>query len=189
MTNTLCTPYTCCVQCKIWHSIWLPLLLSHALGMSVKNLCWTFFLPKCSLKLLQVYWYLVVLNAGLSSCLHHTTVVFSLWILYVCDYWEHIASRNILIFSTTIWNLNPSLTLLFWISQAEADVVVCVNDPLLTDTDLKDGNLLTITAESAYSVPEAWNPSGTQYMYNITLPMPLTSEVIGNSLFSLRYHH
>ncbi|KAJ8044742.1 Cilia- and flagella-associated protein 70 [Holothuria leucospilota] len=60
--------------------------------------------------------------------------------------------------------------------KAEADVVVCVNDPLLTDTDLRDGNLLTITAESAYSVPEAWNPSGTQYMYNITLPMPLTSE-------------
>ncbi|XP_071834578.1 cilia- and flagella-associated protein 70-like isoform X3 [Apostichopus japonicus] len=60
--------------------------------------------------------------------------------------------------------------------KAEVDVIVSVNHPLLTETDLQDGNLLTITVESAYSVPESWNPSGTQYVYNITLPMPLTAE-------------
>ena len=57
------------------------------------------------------------------------------------------------------------------------DVVVYVNDPLLTEDQLKSGNLITITAETLYSVPEAWNPTGTQYMYNVTLPFPLTEEV------------
>ena len=36
---------------------------------------------------------------------------------------------------------------------------------------------MTITVEAAYSVPESWNPSGTQYMYTATMPIPLTAEV------------
>ncbi|XP_063957993.1 cilia- and flagella-associated protein 70-like isoform X2 [Lytechinus pictus] len=60
--------------------------------------------------------------------------------------------------------------------RPEMDVVVYVNDPLLTEDQLKSGNLITITAETLYSVPEAWNPTGTQYMYNVTLPFPLTEE-------------
>ncbi len=47
---------------------------------------------------------------------------------------------------------------------------------MLSEDQLKESNLLTITVEAAYSVPEIWNPSGTQYMYNITLPVPLTAE-------------
>ncbi|XP_072171577.1 cilia- and flagella-associated protein 70-like [Diadema setosum] len=60
--------------------------------------------------------------------------------------------------------------------KPEMDVVVYVNEPLLTEDQLKSGNLLTITSETLYSVPEAWNPTGTQYMYNVTLPIPLTEE-------------
>ena len=56
-------------------------------------------------------------------------------------------------------------------------MVVSVTEPLLSEDQLKESNLLTITVEAGYSVPETWNPSGTQYMYNITLPVPLTAEV------------
>ncbi|XP_038074225.1 cilia- and flagella-associated protein 70-like isoform X4 [Patiria miniata] len=60
--------------------------------------------------------------------------------------------------------------------KAEIDVVVSVTEALLSEDQLKESNLLTITVEAAYSVPETWNPSGTQYMYNITLPVPLSNE-------------
>ncbi|XP_071787792.1 cilia- and flagella-associated protein 70-like isoform X3 [Asterias amurensis] len=60
--------------------------------------------------------------------------------------------------------------------KAEIDVVVSVTEPLLSEDQLKESNLLTITVEAGYSVPETWNPSGTQYMYNITLPVPLNAE-------------
>ncbi|XP_022106996.1 cilia- and flagella-associated protein 70-like isoform X2 [Acanthaster planci] len=60
--------------------------------------------------------------------------------------------------------------------KPEIDIVVSVTEALLSEDQLKESNLLTITVEAAYSVPETWNPTGTQYMYNITLPVPLTNE-------------
>ncbi|XP_072032330.1 cilia- and flagella-associated protein 70-like isoform X2 [Amphiura filiformis] len=60
--------------------------------------------------------------------------------------------------------------------KPEVDVVVSVNEPLLNEDHLKDSNLMTITVEAAYSVPESWNPSGTQYMYAATMPVPLSAE-------------
>ena len=55
--------------------------------------------------------------------------------------------------------------------------MVSVNEPLLNEDQLKENNLMNITVEAAYSVPDAWNPSGTQYMYTATMPIPLTAEV------------
>ncbi|XP_033101103.1 cilia- and flagella-associated protein 70-like isoform X2 [Anneissia japonica] len=60
--------------------------------------------------------------------------------------------------------------------RPELDVVVYVNEPLLTNEQLLESNLMTVTVEAAYSVPESWNPSGTQFLYNVTLPMPITND-------------
>nr|XP_006824936.1 PREDICTED: tetratricopeptide repeat protein 18-like [Saccoglossus kowalevskii] len=61
-------------------------------------------------------------------------------------------------------------------AKAEMDVVVSVNEPLLTEEQLKDCNLLTVSVESAYSVPEPWNPTGPAFIYNVTLPVPITAD-------------
>ncbi|XP_071963132.1 cilia- and flagella-associated protein 70-like [Antedon mediterranea] len=60
--------------------------------------------------------------------------------------------------------------------KPELDVVISVNEPLLTNDQLQESNLMTVTVEAAYSVPEAWNPSGAHFLYNVTLPMPITHD-------------
>ncbi|XP_048244462.1 cilia- and flagella-associated protein 70-like isoform X2 [Haliotis rufescens] len=60
--------------------------------------------------------------------------------------------------------------------RPEVDVTISVNDPLLDENQLKDGNLLTITMETLYSPPENWLLTGQQYYYASTLPIPITSE-------------
>uniref|UniRef100_A0A8K9XCE8 Cilia and flagella associated protein 70 n=1 Tax=Oncorhynchus mykiss TaxID=8022 RepID=A0A8K9XCE8_ONCMY len=67
-------------------------------------------------------------------------------------------------------------------SPAEApslDVTVCVPEPLLSGVQLSDSNLLKVTVETAYSVPEVWNPvsgSGPLSSYVAALQVPLTAE-------------
>uniref|UniRef100_A0A673WM01 Cilia and flagella associated protein 70 n=1 Tax=Salmo trutta TaxID=8032 RepID=A0A673WM01_SALTR len=67
-------------------------------------------------------------------------------------------------------------------SPAEApslDVTVCVPEPLLSGVQLSDSNLLKVTVETAYSVPEVWNPvsgSGPPSSYVAALQVPLTAE-------------
>ncbi|ELU15780.1 hypothetical protein CAPTEDRAFT_154432 [Capitella teleta] len=58
----------------------------------------------------------------------------------------------------------------------ELDVQLSVNEPLLSDSQLKECNLMNITMESLYSPPDSWLPTGQQYMYTATLPMPLNAE-------------
>ena len=59
-----------------------------------------------------------------------------------------------------------------------------VNDPILTDTQIKETNLMNLTVESLYSPPEAWNlQNSAQYMFTATTPMPLGAEVV-NYIFS-----
>ncbi|XP_077996402.1 cilia- and flagella-associated protein 70-like isoform X2 [Glandiceps talaboti] len=65
----------------------------------------------------------------------------------------------------------PSITF-----QTELDVVVSVNEPLLSEEQLKEVNLMTVTVESVYSVPEVWNPTGPPFIYNVTLPVPITTD-------------
>lgn len=61
--------------------------------------------------------------------------------------------------------------------QPEIDVTLAVNEPLLDEQQLKDGNLMTVTVESLFSPPEQWQLTGTQYYYAAALPVPCNSEV------------
>ncbi|XP_045575823.1 cilia- and flagella-associated protein 70 isoform X2 [Salmo salar] len=59
------------------------------------------------------------------------------------------------------------------------DVTVCVPEPLLSSVQLSNSNLLKVTVETAYSVPEVWNPvsgSGPPSSYVAALQVPLTAE-------------
>uniref|UniRef100_A0A4W5KTC6 Cilia and flagella associated protein 70 n=1 Tax=Hucho hucho TaxID=62062 RepID=A0A4W5KTC6_9TELE len=59
------------------------------------------------------------------------------------------------------------------------NVTVYVPEPLLSGVQLSDSNLLKVTVETAYSVPEVWNPvsgSGPPSSYVAALQVPLTAE-------------
>lgn len=59
----------------------------------------------------------------------------------------------------------------------EIEVQVSVSQPLLTETQLNNSNLLSVHADSAYSVPEAWQiQMAQQFNYTASLPIPLSNE-------------
>ncbi|CAH1791968.1 unnamed protein product, partial [Owenia fusiformis] len=60
--------------------------------------------------------------------------------------------------------------------KAELDVVAFVGEPLLTEPQLQDSNLMSVSVESMYSPPDAWMPSGPQFIYTVALPIPITGE-------------
>ncbi|XP_051987300.1 cilia- and flagella-associated protein 70 isoform X2 [Xyrauchen texanus] len=65
------------------------------------------------------------------------------------------------------------------------DVSVSIPGPLLSDAQLSDSNVLMVTVETAYSVPEVWNPVSTPpCSYVAALQMPLTAEKEEVLLFS-----
>ncbi|XP_064621218.1 cilia- and flagella-associated protein 70-like isoform X2 [Lineus longissimus] len=67
-------------------------------------------------------------------------------------------------------NASPDLPI------AEVDVSISVNDPLLTEAQLEECNLMTLTLESLYAPPESWQLTGAQHMYTVSLPIPITAE-------------
>ncbi|KAM9457661.1 cilia- and flagella-associated protein 70 [Clarias gariepinus] len=57
------------------------------------------------------------------------------------------------------------------------EVTVSVPEPLLSDAQLSESNLITVTVETAYSIPEVWNTvPGPQHSYVAALQVPLTSQ-------------
>ncbi|XP_053401249.1 cilia- and flagella-associated protein 70-like isoform X9 [Mercenaria mercenaria] len=60
--------------------------------------------------------------------------------------------------------------------RPEVDVMLSVNEPLVDNSQLDAGNLMTITVESLFSPPESWTLTGAQYAYAAALPVPVTSE-------------
>ncbi|KAK7502734.1 hypothetical protein BaRGS_00005984 [Batillaria attramentaria] len=60
--------------------------------------------------------------------------------------------------------------------RPEMDVMLAVNEPLLDENQLKEGNLMTVTVESLFSPPETWQLTGTQYYYTAALPVPCNIE-------------
>ncbi|XP_062841100.1 cilia- and flagella-associated protein 70, partial [Trichomycterus rosablanca] len=65
------------------------------------------------------------------------------------------------------------------------EVSVSVQEPLLSDVQLSESNLLTVTVETAYSVPEVWNPAtAPQSTYVAALQVPITAEKEQTLLFS-----
>ncbi|NXE16308.1 CFA70 protein, partial [Lophotis ruficrista] len=55
-------------------------------------------------------------------------------------------------------------------------LTVCTKEPLLSAAQLSDGNLLSVTLEAAYSVPEAFDPAGPLYNYLACLQIPAAGE-------------
>ncbi|XP_010288865.1 PREDICTED: tetratricopeptide repeat protein 18, partial [Phaethon lepturus] len=56
------------------------------------------------------------------------------------------------------------------------EVTVCTKEPLLSATQLSNGNLLSVTLEAAYSVPEAFAPTGPLQNYMACLQVPAAGE-------------
>ena len=88
-----------------------------------------------------------------------------------------------------VWYLNKLLTyftnlpfckfIIFaiWLFQPELDVQLSVNDPLLSESQLENCNLASVSIESLYSPPEGWSLTGPQYMYTAAMPLPFMGEV------------
>ncbi|XP_069469358.1 cilia- and flagella-associated protein 70 isoform X2 [Ambystoma mexicanum] len=64
------------------------------------------------------------------------------------------------------------------------EVAVSVPESLLSKTQLSNGNLLKVTLEGAYSVPESWIPTGPQYNYVVSLQVPAIGEKENPIVFS-----
>ncbi|NWQ78394.1 CFA70 protein, partial [Columbina picui] len=56
------------------------------------------------------------------------------------------------------------------------EVTVCTEEPLLSATQLSDGNLLSVTLEAAYSVPEAFAAAGPLQNFMACLQVPAAGE-------------
>lgn len=59
----------------------------------------------------------------------------------------------------------------------EIEVQVSVAQPLLTETQLNNSNLLSVHVDSAFSVPDSWQiQMAQQFNYTASLPVPVSSE-------------
>lgn len=65
------------------------------------------------------------------------------------------------------------------IQQPILDVTVSVSDPVLPKAELKSSNLLRVTVETAYSLPDSWVPvpGHPPSTFTAALEVPLTAEV------------
>ncbi|XP_029702607.1 cilia- and flagella-associated protein 70 isoform X2 [Takifugu rubripes] len=69
--------------------------------------------------------------------------------------------------------------------KASLDVCVSVSDTLMSDADLSTSNLLRVTVETVYSVPDSWmQPSGQSPTYIAAVEVPLTEEKSQALIFS-----
>uniref|UniRef100_A0A8C5JQS2 WD repeat domain 90 n=1 Tax=Junco hyemalis TaxID=40217 RepID=A0A8C5JQS2_JUNHY len=62
-----------------------------------------------------------------------------------------------------------------FVSQAGLEVIVSTRELLLSATDFSSGNLLSVTVEAAYSVPDAFT-ADSQQNYMVCLQMPAAAE-------------
>ncbi|NXP04754.1 CFA70 protein, partial [Thinocorus orbignyianus] len=56
------------------------------------------------------------------------------------------------------------------------EVKVCTEEPLLSTAQLSNGNLLSVTLEAAYSIPEEFTPAGPSQSYMACLQVPAAGE-------------
>ncbi|XP_025030354.1 cilia- and flagella-associated protein 70-like, partial [Python bivittatus] len=61
-------------------------------------------------------------------------------------------------------------------TKCSIDVSVSVQESLLSPAQLSEGNLLRVTVEVAYSVPESFIPTGPQYNYMVGFQVPAVGE-------------
>ncbi|KAM5151786.1 LOW QUALITY PROTEIN: cilia- and flagella-associated protein 70 [Mantella aurantiaca] len=62
-------------------------------------------------------------------------------------------------------------------AKPNLEVAISVPEPLLAESQIHHGNLIRVTLEGAYGVPESWNPQGPQYNYVSSLQIPSMGEV------------
>uniref|UniRef100_A0A672NGE5 Cilia and flagella associated protein 70 n=2 Tax=Sinocyclocheilus TaxID=75365 RepID=A0A672NGE5_SINGR len=65
--------------------------------------------------------------------------------------------------------------------KSTLDVTVHVPEPLLSDAQRSDSNVLMVTVETAYSVPDVWNPASTppsHYIAALQMPVSATKEQV-----------
>ncbi|XP_026095970.1 cilia- and flagella-associated protein 70 [Carassius auratus] len=65
--------------------------------------------------------------------------------------------------------------------KSTLDVMVQVPEPLLSDAQRSDSNVLMVTVETAYSVPDIWNPASTppsHYIAALQMPISATKEQV-----------
>ncbi|XP_043090031.1 cilia- and flagella-associated protein 70 [Puntigrus tetrazona] len=65
--------------------------------------------------------------------------------------------------------------------KSTLDVTVHVPEPLLSDAQRSDSNVLMVTVETAYSVPDVWSPASTppsQYIAALQMPVSATKEQV-----------
>ncbi|XP_073414691.1 cilia- and flagella-associated protein 70 isoform X2 [Dendrobates tinctorius] len=69
-------------------------------------------------------------------------------------------------------------------AKPSLEVAVSVPAPLLTEPQISQGNLLRVTMEAAYCVPESWAPGGPQHNYVASLQLPSVGEGVSTLIFS-----
>lgn len=69
------------------------------------------------------------------------------------------------------------LALFILVPQCGLEVTVRTEKPLLSASQLSNGNLLSVTLEAAYSVPDAFVPTGPPQNYVACLQVPAAGEV------------
>ncbi|KAI7803804.1 putative tetratricopeptide repeat protein 18 [Triplophysa rosa] len=65
--------------------------------------------------------------------------------------------------------------------KATLDVSVSVQEPLLSDIQISESNMLVVTVETAYSVPDIWDPASTppsSYVAALQIPLSAAKEQI-----------
>lgn len=66
------------------------------------------------------------------------------------------------------------------LQQAMLDVLVSLSSPLMTKDELSASNLLRVTVETLYSLPDSWTFSSTApYTFTAAMDVPLNAEVSG----------
>ncbi|KAG8433437.1 hypothetical protein GDO86_017640 [Hymenochirus boettgeri] len=69
-------------------------------------------------------------------------------------------------------------------TKPSLEVAVSVPEPLLSEAQINNGNILKVTVEAVYSVPESWNPAGPAYNYLMGLQIPGAGESPQSLIFS-----
>jgi hypothetical protein len=57
-------------------------------------------------------------------------------------------------------------------------VNVSIDQAILNDDESSKCNLLTVTLEAMYALPESWINTSKDYAYTVALPIPLTEDVL-----------
>ncbi len=61
--------------------------------------------------------------------------------------------------------------------QPELEVHISIDQPILNSEDSAKWNLVTVSLDAMYALPESWITTAREYAYTVSLPIPLNDEV------------